>query len=141
MFRIDPAIDIPFDPTLQSCRLPISKHLRPLPVQQVPPTQNQNIPRRFCPPALGARLQDLIMAMIAVARPRTNTQFDQPAPSYEDGQPMWSILVRSDVTKQLAALEKIAREEETRIQQERKKRRHGRCSGCRRSNCRRRHEL
>ncbi len=72
--------------------------------------------------ALRARLQDLITAMIAAARHRTDTQFDRPASSYEDGQPMWSILVRSDVAKQLAAIEKIAREEETRIRRERKER-------------------
>ncbi len=72
--------------------------------------------------ALRARLQDLITAMIAAAHHRTDTQFDRPASLYEDGQPMWSILLRSDVAKQLAAIEKIEREEETRIRRERKER-------------------
>ena len=35
---------------------------------------------------------------------------------------MWSIVVRSDVGKQLAALERIEREEETRVRKERKER-------------------
>ncbi|KAF9030447.1 hypothetical protein BDZ89DRAFT_1132368 [Hymenopellis radicata] len=72
--------------------------------------------------ALRARLQDLITAMIAAAHHRTDTQFDRPASLYEDDQPMWSILLRSDVAKQLAAIEKIEREEETRIRRERKER-------------------
>jgi hypothetical protein len=72
--------------------------------------------------ALRARLQDLITAMIAASRHRTDTQFDRPASLYEDGSPMWSIVVRSDVAKQLAALEKIEREEETKIRKERKER-------------------
>lgn len=72
--------------------------------------------------ALRARLQDLITGMIAAAHHRTDTQFDRPASLYDDGQPMWSILVRNDVAKQLAALEKVEREEETRIRRERKER-------------------
>jgi len=73
--------------------------------------------------ALRARLQDLVTAMIAASRHRTDTQFDRPASFYEDGvTPMWSILVRSDVAKQLAALEKVEREEETKIRKERKER-------------------
>ena len=51
--------------------------------------------------ALRARLQDLITAMIAAANHRTDAQFDRSASLYEDGSPMWSILVRSDVAKQL----------------------------------------
>ncbi|KAJ3744366.1 transcription initiation factor TFIID component TAF4 family-domain-containing protein [Lentinula detonsa] len=72
--------------------------------------------------ALRARLQDLITAMITAARHRTDTQFDSAPSMYEDGSPMWSILVRSDVAKQLAALEKVEREEETKIRRERKER-------------------
>ena len=72
--------------------------------------------------ALRARLQDLVTDMIAASHHRTDTQFDRPASLYEDGSPMWSIVVRSDVAKQLAALEKIEREEETKIRKERKER-------------------
>lgn len=73
--------------------------------------------------ALRARLQDLVTAMITASRHRTDTQFDRPASFYEDGvTPMWSILVRSDVAKQLAALEKVEREEEIKIRKERKER-------------------
>ncbi|KAF9458475.1 transcription initiation factor TFIID component TAF4 [Collybia nuda] len=72
--------------------------------------------------ALRARLQDLVTAMIRAAHHRTDTQFDRPASLYEDGSPMWSIIVRSDVAKQLAALEKAEREEETKIRRERKER-------------------
>ena len=72
--------------------------------------------------ALRARLQDLVTSMIAASHHRTDTQFDRPASLYEDGSPMWSIVVRSDVAKQLAAIEKIEREEETKIRKERKER-------------------
>ncbi|KIM35005.1 hypothetical protein M413DRAFT_449957 [Hebeloma cylindrosporum] len=72
--------------------------------------------------ALRARLQDLVSSMVTAAHHRTDTQFDRPASLYEDGSPMWSIVVRSDVGKQLAALEKIEREEETRVRKERKER-------------------
>ncbi|KAF8634624.1 hypothetical protein AX15_000801 [Amanita polypyramis BW_CC] len=72
--------------------------------------------------ALRARLQDLVTAMITGAQHRTSTQFDRPASFYSDSQPMWSIVVRSDVAKQLAAIEKAEREEETRIRRERKER-------------------
>ncbi|KAI0774702.1 transcription initiation factor TFIID component TAF4, partial [Trametes elegans] len=72
--------------------------------------------------ALRARLQDLVTAMIAAAQHRTDSQFDRPASTYEDGQPMWSVVVRSDVAKQLAAIEKVEREEEMRIRRERKER-------------------
>lgn len=72
--------------------------------------------------ALRARLQDLITSMITASNHRNDTQFDRPASLYEDGSPMWSIVVRSDVAKQLAALEKIEREEETKIRRERKER-------------------
>jgi Transcription initiation factor TFIID component TAF4 family len=72
--------------------------------------------------ALRARLQELVTAMIAAANHRTDTQFDRPASLYEDGSPMWSIVIRRDVAKQLAALEKVEREDETRIRRERKER-------------------
>ncbi|KAF8329917.1 transcription initiation factor TFIID component TAF4 family-domain-containing protein [Amanita rubescens] len=72
--------------------------------------------------ALRARLQDLVTSMIAATHHRTSTQFDRPASLYTDNQPMWSIVVRSDVAKQLAAMEKAEREEETRIRRERKER-------------------
>ncbi|OBZ70305.1 Methionine aminopeptidase 1B, chloroplastic [Grifola frondosa] len=72
--------------------------------------------------ALRARLQDLITAMIAASEHRLDTQFDRPASQYDDGNPMWSIVIRSDVGRQLAALEKVEREEEMRIRRERKER-------------------
>ena len=72
--------------------------------------------------SLRARLQDLITAMIEAANHRTDTTFDRPATLYEDGSPMWSIIVRSDIAKQLAVLEKVEREEEMRLRKERKER-------------------
>ena len=72
--------------------------------------------------ALRARLQDIVTSMIAAAQHRNSTQFDRPASLYSDNQPMWSIVVRSDVAKQLAAIERAEREEETRIRRERKER-------------------
>ncbi|KAH9942603.1 transcription initiation factor TFIID component TAF4 family-domain-containing protein [Amylocystis lapponica] len=72
--------------------------------------------------ALRARLQDLVTAMIAASEHRMDTQFDRPASLYEDGSPMWGIAIRSDVGKQLAALEKVEREEEMRVRRERKER-------------------
>ncbi|KAG5351338.1 hypothetical protein C0989_006890 [Termitomyces sp. Mn162] len=72
--------------------------------------------------ALRARLQDLVTAMITASHHRNDTQFDRPASLYEDNSPMWSIVVRSDVAKQLAALEKVEHEDETRIRRERKER-------------------
>jgi hypothetical protein len=72
--------------------------------------------------AVRARLQDLITQMIAASHHRTDTQFDRPASLYDDGTPMWSITVRSDVAKQLAALERAEREEEMKIRRERRER-------------------
>jgi hypothetical protein len=72
--------------------------------------------------ALRIRLQELIIAMIAASRHRTDTHFDRPASLYPDGTPMWSIVVRSDVAKQLSALEKVEREEEMKVRRERKER-------------------
>ncbi|KAF9066558.1 transcription initiation factor TFIID component TAF4 family-domain-containing protein [Rhodocollybia butyracea] len=84
--------------------------------------------------ALRARLQDLITGMITAAKHRTDTQFDRPPSMYEDtitgGEyndehtktPMWSLLLRSDVAKQLKVLERIERDEELKIRRERKER-------------------
>ena len=72
--------------------------------------------------ALRFRLQGLLTSMIAAARHRTDAQFDQPPSTYEDGQPMWSIKVRSDVAKQLEALQKAYREEDMKERRERKER-------------------
>ncbi|KAG6330320.1 hypothetical protein ID866_8769, partial [Astraeus odoratus] len=72
--------------------------------------------------ALRARLQDLLTAMIVAARHRTDTKHDRPVPTYEDGTPMWTVVVHSDLAKQLAALEKAEREEEMKIRRERKER-------------------
>ncbi|KAI0694381.1 transcription initiation factor TFIID component TAF4 family-domain-containing protein [Cerioporus squamosus] len=72
--------------------------------------------------ALRFRLQSLLTSMIAAAKHRTDTQFDRPASTYEDGTPMWSIKVRSDVAKQLEALQKAYREEDIKDRRERKER-------------------
>ncbi|GJE87526.1 TAF4 domain-containing protein [Phanerochaete sordida] len=72
--------------------------------------------------ALRARLQDLVEGMIDASAHRADTQFDRPASQYEDGKPMWSILIRADISKQLAAIERVEREEETRVRRERKER-------------------
>jgi hypothetical protein len=72
--------------------------------------------------ALRARLQDLITEMIAASAHRTDTQFDKPASLYPDGTPMWNLVIRSDVGKQLAVIERIEREEEQRVRRERKER-------------------
>ncbi|KAF7368899.1 Transcription initiation factor TFIID subunit 4 [Mycena venus] len=72
--------------------------------------------------ALRARLQDLVTGMIDAARHRTSAQFDRPASLYEDGTAAWGILVRSDVAKQLAALEKVERDEEERLREVRERR-------------------
>ena len=72
--------------------------------------------------ALRVRLQELVTAMIAASQHRTDTQFDRPVSLYEDGTPMWSIVVRNDIAKQLAVLEKVEREEEMKVRRERKER-------------------
>ena len=72
--------------------------------------------------ALRVRLQELVKAMIAAAAHRHDTQFDRPASLYEDDNPMWSIVVRTDIAKQLAVLERIEREEEMKVRRERKER-------------------
>ena len=72
--------------------------------------------------ALRARLQDLVEAMVEASAHRTDTQFDRPPSQYEDGTSMWRILVRADVSKQLATIERVEREEENKIRRERKER-------------------
>lgn len=72
--------------------------------------------------ALRVRLQELVTAMITAAAHRHDTQFDRSASLYEDGNPMWSIVVRTDIAKQLAVLERIEREEEMKVRRERKER-------------------
>ena len=84
-----------------------------------------NIPKdtvEYLALALRFRLQSLVTAMIAAAKHRTDTQFDRPASTYEDGTPMWSVTVRSDVAKQLEALQKAYREEHVRERRARKER-------------------
>jgi hypothetical protein len=72
--------------------------------------------------AVRVRLQELLTAMITAAAHRHDTQFDRSASLYDDGNPMWSIVVRTDVAKQLAVLERIEREEEMKVRRERKER-------------------
>lgn len=72
--------------------------------------------------ALRARLQDLITAMISASQHRSNTRHDNLIPLYGDGSPMWAVVVRTELTKQLAALEKAEREEEMKVRRERKER-------------------
>ena len=72
--------------------------------------------------ALRARLQDLLTAMIAASAHRADTQYDRPPAMYDDDSPMWTLKVRSDVAKQLAAIEKVEREEEMKVRRDRKER-------------------
>ncbi|KAJ6520283.1 transcription initiation factor TFIID component TAF4 family-domain-containing protein [Mycena sanguinolenta] len=72
--------------------------------------------------ALRTRLERLVEQMSVAARHRTDTQFDRPASLYAEGLPMWSLVVRSDVAKQATVLERIDREEETKVRRERKER-------------------
>ena len=44
--------------------------------------------------ALRTRLQGLITAMAGAAEHRARAQFDKPPGMYEDGTPMWSVVVR-----------------------------------------------
>ncbi|KAI0031671.1 transcription initiation factor TFIID component TAF4 family-domain-containing protein [Vararia minispora EC-137] len=70
--------------------------------------------------ALRTRLQDLVNEMISASAHRTGSGFDRAPSKYEDGTPMWSVAVNRDVAKQLAALERVEREEEMRTRRERK---------------------
>lgn len=84
-----------------------------------------NIPKEsvdYLALAVRFRLQSLVTSMIAAAKHRTDAQFDHAPSTYEDGTPMWSIKVRSDVSKQLEALQKAYREEDVRERRERKER-------------------
>jgi hypothetical protein len=70
--------------------------------------------------ALRARLQELVESMNEASHHRTDSQFERPASHYDDGTPMWSLLIRADVSKQLAAIERVEREEELKVRRERK---------------------
>ncbi|KAG8901839.1 hypothetical protein FRB99_005078 [Tulasnella sp. 403] len=83
--------------------------------------------------ALQFRLTTLVKQCISAVDHRIDSNYNRPPPLYpidenantEDPQeplPMWGVLVRRDVAKQLAALEKIEREEETRIRRRRRER-------------------
>lgn len=70
--------------------------------------------------ALRFRLQELLEAMIAASVHRTDNQWDGGPGVYEDGTPMWGVVVRNDVAKVLAVMEKVEREEEMKVRRERK---------------------
>lgn len=72
--------------------------------------------------ALRARLSKLIEGMIAAAAHREETETVRAPGLYEDGTPMWSVVVRKDIAKQLAALDKVDKEEETAARRDRKAR-------------------
>lgn len=72
--------------------------------------------------ALRARLAALIEGMVTAATHREETGVNRPAGLYPDGTPMWSQVVRRDVAKQLAIIEKVEREEELAARRERKAR-------------------
>ena len=72
--------------------------------------------------ALRFRLQSLLTSMIAAAKHRTDSQYERAPSTYEDGTPMWSVKIRSDVSKQIEALQKAYREEDMRERRERKER-------------------
>lgn len=72
--------------------------------------------------ALRARLTTLIEAMAGAAAHRATAQFDRAPSLYEDGTPMWNVVVRRDAKKQLEVLERIEREEEMRLRRERRER-------------------
>ncbi|OCB87216.1 hypothetical protein A7U60_g5733 [Sanghuangporus baumii] len=72
--------------------------------------------------ALRARLQALIEAMADAAQHRATAQYDRAPSQYEDGTPMWNVVVRRDLKKQLEVLERVEREEEMRLRRERRER-------------------
>ncbi|KJA29537.1 hypothetical protein HYPSUDRAFT_81205 [Hypholoma sublateritium FD-334 SS-4] len=72
--------------------------------------------------ALRARLTALVEAMAAAAQHRADAQLQRPAGLYAPDAPMWGVVVRRDVGKQLAALERAEREDEMRARKERKER-------------------
>jgi hypothetical protein len=72
--------------------------------------------------ALRARLSQLVEGMVRAAAHREETDVTRPPGLYPDGTPMWSQIVRRDIAKQLALLERIEREEELAARRERKAR-------------------
>ncbi|KAF7302609.1 hypothetical protein HMN09_00895400 [Mycena chlorophos] len=83
----------------------------------------QDVTARYLAAALRIRLEELVKQMRDAAMHRTDTLFDQDAFYDADSTtPMWSIAVRSDVSKQAALLEKLEREEEQKLRRERKER-------------------
>ncbi|KAH8817716.1 transcription initiation factor TFIID component TAF4 family-domain-containing protein [Flagelloscypha sp. PMI_526] len=71
------------------------------------------------------RLEELIEKMVRAAKHRENARFDREPGVYTEGgedAPMWRVKLRRDVQKQLDALEKVEREEESRIRRDRKER-------------------
>ncbi|KAI5121185.1 hypothetical protein M0805_005986 [Coniferiporia weirii] len=72
--------------------------------------------------ALRARLQTLVSAMIGAAEHRNLAQFDHAPSLYEDGTPMWDVVVRRDTKKLFEVLERVEREEEMRLRRERRER-------------------
>ena len=72
--------------------------------------------------ALRVRLSKLIEGMSHAAEHREETGVLRPPGVYVDGTPMWTQVVRRDVAKQLALLERVEREEELAARRERKAR-------------------
>jgi Transcription initiation factor TFIID component TAF4 family len=72
--------------------------------------------------ALRVRLSKLIEGMTRAAVHREETGVLRPPGTYADGTPMWTQVVRRDVAKQLALLERVEREEELAARRERKAR-------------------
>ncbi len=60
--------------------------------------------------------------MIAAAQHRTEAQLTRAPGMYAPDAPMWNAVVKRDIGKQLAALEKAEREDELRARKERKER-------------------
>lgn len=72
--------------------------------------------------ALRVRLSQLIEGMSKAAAHREESGVLRNPSTYADGSPMWSQIVRRDVAKQLALLERVEREEELAARRERKAR-------------------
>ncbi|KIJ39878.1 hypothetical protein M422DRAFT_60647 [Sphaerobolus stellatus SS14] len=70
--------------------------------------------------ALHARLAKLTEGMIAAATHREETDATRTPGLYEDGSPMWSVVVRKDIAKQIEVLEKVEKDEEFQARRERK---------------------
>ncbi|KIJ57238.1 hypothetical protein M422DRAFT_40737 [Sphaerobolus stellatus SS14] len=71
---------------------------------------------------LRARLSKLVEGMIAVAAHREETDHARTPGLYENGSPMWSVVVRKNIGKQLTVLEGAEREEEPQARRDRKAR-------------------